>query len=171
VSADSTTTAVIAALAGGVGAFLGASLTALLGERGRREAHRRAQQRADAEVIGPVMAFLADAEPDRLGINVRSDLAEQQKVMAPLAERADSAYGALLVLAAGHPDAHIRDLARQLALAVRNTFGSTSFFLVDLVRTSGMEMRGQAKADYQAATELAERLLTEIARYGRRATR
>jgi hypothetical protein len=168
---STTTTAVVAALAGGAGVFLGAGVTAFLGERARREEQRREQQRADAAVIGPVMAFLTDAEPDRLGMNVRSDMAEQQKVMLPLAERVNGIYGSLLVLSAGHPDERVSDLARKLAVAARNAFGSASFLVSDLVRHSGVEMRDQAKADHETARKLADELVAEIARYGRRRPR
>ena len=164
---DSTSTAVLVALAGGLGAFAGAALSAVLTHQGRREEHRREQQRTDAAVLGPVMAFLVDADPDRLAINVRSDAAEQEKVMSALRERLDGIYGSLLILSAGHPSEQVRDLARKLAVAVRNNLTSASWLVNDLIRRSELSNRDKAKEDHEQARNLAEDLLGEIARYGR----
>ncbi|HET6918746.1 MAG TPA: hypothetical protein VFI46_04685 [Jiangellaceae bacterium] len=162
---DSTSTAVIAALAGGVGVFLGAWLT----QHGRREERRQEQQRADADVLGPVMAFLAETEPEGLGISIHSTTMVKQ--MSELGIRADGIYGSLLVLYAGHPSAQVSDLARELAVASRQAFKSTSFFIYDLIGRSGGDTRAQTKKDPEHARKLADDLLEEIARYGRRRPR
>jgi hypothetical protein len=163
---DSTSTALLVALAGGLGAFLGAAFTAWLTLRRRREEHRREQQRADAAVLGPVMAFLAETEPEGLGISVDPESAVQQ--MSELGSRADGVYGSLLVLYAGHPSERVSDLARKLASAERSAFKSTSLFIHDRIERSGGDTYAQAKKDHDQTTKLAEDLLEEIARYGRR---
>jgi hypothetical protein len=163
---DSTSTAVLVAAAGGVGAFAGAAVSARLTHRGRREERRREQQRADAATLGPVMAFLTDADPDRLAINVRSDVAEQEKVMSPLRDRLDGIHGSLLILAAGHPSDQVSDLARRLAIALRTSFTSASWLVQDVIRHSEVSYRDKAKEDHDQARQLAEDLLRGIARYG-----
>jgi hypothetical protein len=164
---DSTSTAVLVAVAGGAGAFAGAALSAWLTQHRRRKERRQEQQRADAAVLGPVMAFLTDVDPDRLAANVRSGATEQEKVMSPLRDRLDGIHGSLLVLAAGHPSDQVSDLARRLAIAVRSTFTSVSWLVQDLIRHSELSYRDKAKEDHAQASQLAEDLLNEIARYGR----
>jgi hypothetical protein len=133
---DSTSTAVLVAIFGGLGAFLGAALSAVLTHRGRSEEHRREQQRADAAALGPVMAFLTDADPDRLAFNLHPDAAEQEKVMSALRERLDGIYGSVLILSAGHPSEQVGDLAGRLATATRNAFTSATWLVSVLAKRS-----------------------------------
>jgi hypothetical protein len=164
---DATSTAILAAIAGGLFGFLAAVLI----RYGARAERRREQQRADAAVLGPVMAFLTDADPDRLAFNLRGDAAEQEEVMSPLRERIDNIYGSLLILSAGHPDGRVSELAGQLATAARNAFTSAGLLVNDMLRKSDTSYRDQARADHDEARKLAAELLTEIARYGRRRSR
>jgi hypothetical protein len=168
---DSTSTAILVAVAGGAGAFAGAAFSAWLSQHGRRKERRQEQQRADAAVLGPVMAFLTDVDPDRLGFNIRPDVTEQEKVMSPLRDRLDGIHGSLLVLAAGHPSDQVSDLARQLAIAVRSTFTSAAWLVQDLIRHSELSYRDKAKEDHEQARTLAEDLLNEIARLRARLNR
>jgi hypothetical protein len=160
---DTTTTAVIIAVAGGFGAFLGASLTAGLMYRAWRTDRRREQQRSDAEAIGPVAVFLTDAHPDRLAFNARSNDEEQAQVMHALRDRLDASRPRLLVLATGHPRADVRKLAKELEVALSNAYTSAAWFVAD-IRSGGDFDREKALQDHGKAEALTDRLMEQIGR-------
>lgn len=114
------------------------------------------------------MAYLVDADPQRLTINVRPELDEQSAINTALQTRRDRLIGELLVMAAGHPDGAVRESCRDLSVALHNSFSSAMWVVRDLLRNSaGTEtVLASARGDYDSTKRIAERLLIEVAAYG-----
>lgn len=71
---DETAAAALVAASGGIGAFLGATVTTLFNFRTQDRAQRREQLRRDAETLGPIREFLeVSINPERLAINADDD--------------------------------------------------------------------------------------------------
>jgi hypothetical protein len=153
---------VLVALASGAGAFGGAAFSTWWTHRTGEQQRRREQQQRDAATIGPVMGLLADADPQRLTMNLRRDPMEQAAI-----NRLDQFVGQLLVMAAGHPDDTVRASCRELSVSLRNAHISAMYAVTDFL--SNRQVTGSlktAKDDHDTARRVVERLLEEVARYG-----
>lgn len=77
--------------------------------------------------------------------------------------------GELLVMAAGHPDATIRESCRELSVALHNSLHTALWAVSELAQNRAIGTPLQAaQGDHAAAREVAERLLNEVAAYGSR---
>ena len=158
---------VLVALASGAGAFGGAAFSTWWTHRTGEQQRRREQQQRDAATIGPVMGLLADADPQRLTMNLRRDPMEQAAINTALGDRLDQLVGQLLVMAAGHPDDTVRASCRELSVSLRNAHISAMYAVTDFL--SNRQVTGSlktAKDDHDTARRVVERLLEEVARYG-----
>lgn len=162
-------TAVLVAVVGGVGGFAGSSLSALVTDRGRRRDRREDRQLDSARAMGPVLAYLVDSDPERVGFNASPDPAQNVARLTELFTRRDQLRGELLVLAAGHPAESVRGVARDLEGAIYNALLSCTLFVNNLPGGGyGSERYHKAAVDdHQKAQWLAELLLKEIAYQGR----
>lgn len=165
---DSTWLALAVAVAGGAGGFGGSALSTWMSHRSQARAQHHEQQRRDAEVVGPVLEYLVDADPKRLVMNAPSNHEQRTAVLTSLEQRRDNLRAALHVLAAGHPDSVVRGLARDLAVAVYNSFSSAAWAVRDLDVQNDRSALDVAVGDHAAARALAEQVLLESARYGER---
>ena len=167
-TSESAWLALIVALASGAGAFGGAAFSTWAKHRADERAYRRDQQRRDASVLGPVMSYLVDANPQRLTFNARPNPDEQTAINTALQTRRDRLIGELMVLAAGHPDAAVRESCRDLSVALHNSFSSAIWAVRDLLGNSGASETTLATAsgDYDSTQRIAERLLVQVAAYG-----
>lgn len=86
----------------------------------------------------------------------------------PLELRRDELRAALNVLAAGHPDSVVRSLARDLAVAIYNSFTSAVWAVRDLDFQRDRSILDIAVSDHETARAIAENLLKESTRYGER---
>lgn len=160
-----TTTAVVAALAGGAGAFLGASVTAFLATRAQGKTHRREQLRRDAETLGPVREYLEiTINPERLAVNAPVDDQAAQALHENLRGQRDQHLAAVNVMAAGHPDPVVRSTAKKFAIELYNAGHSAGWMIRDALRDG--RLRDAANKDYQNALEFLEKLNDQTAAYG-----
>jgi hypothetical protein len=146
--------------------LLAAVLVAGVTELRYRTDRRRDQARRDAEVLGPVLVYLADMEPDRKMFHVPGEIEAMFDEMRELRRRLDAIRGPLLVLRAGHHNAQVRRDAQSLAVALSNVQTSTEWVLRDMIHhaasTDSSEVDRMRK-DPQRATTLADSLLARIA--------
>lgn len=160
-----TTTAVVVALAGGTGAFLGASVTALLTMRTQGKTHRREQLRRDAETLGPIRRYLEiTIDPKRLAINAPVDDQSAQALHEKLLSQRDQHLAAVNVMAAGHPDSVVRATAKKFAIGLYNAGHSAGWMLRDALHDG--RLRDAAGEDHQNALELLEKLSDLVEAYG-----
>jgi len=160
-------TALLIAVAGGAGGFLGSTVSAWVGHRTQDHAARRAQQQRDADALGPVLSYLVDTDPTRLANNVTPDQEERERVFRELKDRRDKLRVQLLVVAAGHPDEEVRLMCRELSARLYNALTSASWAIHDQYEPGyGENLTENAQAEHQLAYDLAEQLLEAIANYG-----
>jgi hypothetical protein len=131
--------------------------------QGRSQGRMEAGQRRDraAEVLAEVRAFLVDASPDRLGINVSEE--RSPKELEALWERRDRIRVPLLTLAGSHPSPRVRRLAQQLELEMTGTLHMAQWFVHDLLRRQrGDAAHDTANQHHTAALGLLDQLLVAI---------
>ena len=157
-------TALLIAAAGGVGAFLGAWVSPVLNRREQRRQLRREQQKSDAQVLGELMNFLTDIEPQRLGLFTTREAATRKG--PELGEQYGRVYGSLVILTIGHPAQRVRDVAAQSAQAVRKAAASSGMHLHAILKDSSMQFLEKAKTDHKVAWDCSNRLIAEVVGYG-----
>ena len=69
------------------------------------------RQSADAEAFGAAILLLDRVNPDRVAINLNPDTTAESAKWAELQEQLAVARERLLVVSAGHPRRHVRELA------------------------------------------------------------
>jgi hypothetical protein len=106
-----------------VGGLIGAGIPGLLVVLGLL----RARQAADAEAFGPAVLLLDRVNPDRVMINASPDTAVENAKWAELQRQLDAARERLLIVSAGNPRRHIRELARDAEVKVTNAFQASSW--------------------------------------------
>lgn len=162
---NETTTAVVVALAGGAGAFLGASVTTFFNFRGQDKSHRREQLRRDAETLGPIREYLEiTINPNRLAINAPGDDQDAQALHKKLLGQRDQHVAAVNVMASGHPDPAVRSTAKELATELYNAGHSAGWMLRDALRQG--RLRDAANEDHHNALDLLDKLYKLTTAYG-----
>ncbi len=145
-----------------LGALAVAALTLVLTElRARHErtgTERRLRQARAADAIGPGVALLDNADPDRLSVNADAQTREK---LARLDERWTTLREPLLALAVSSPSADERRLARALSVAIHNTLVSAKTRAMHFVDGSIDQVWTRAEA--RDRHEQARRLVDELA--------
>jgi hypothetical protein len=147
---------------GAAAALGGQAIAGLL--QGRNQERVDARQRRDraAEVLAEVRAFLVDASPERLGMNV--DKEPPPEVLTELGERRDRVRIPLLTLAGSHPSSHVRGLAQQLEVELTSLLGVAGEYASDLRQHNWVprRFRDQANQHHREALGLLDQLLDAI---------
>lgn len=162
---NETGTAVLAAVAGGAGAFLGATLTTIFNFRTQDKSHRREQLRRDADTLGPIREYLqVRVNPERLAINAPVDDQQTEELHRRLLDERDLHISAVQVMAFGHPDAGVRSKAQEFATALFNTGHSAGWVLRDPIREG--RLREAADQSHDRAMKLLQELYELTTAYG-----
>lgn len=161
---NETATAVLLAASGGIGAFAGAAITTALNYRTQDKTHRREQLRRDAETLGPVHEYLFATSPDRLAMNAPVSDQGTGELYDRLIERRDQHISAVQILSAGHPDAKVRSVARELPTALFNSLTSAGWVMRDRVYEG--KRYDVANEDHQHALDLLRELDERTTAYG-----
>ena len=161
---NETATAVLLAASGGIGAFAGAAITTALNYRTQDKTHRREQLRRDAETLGPIHEYLFATSPDRLAMNAPVSDQGTGEQYDRLIERRDQHISAVQILAAGHPDAKVRSVARELTTALFNGLTSAGWVMRDRVYEG--KRYDVANEDHQHALDLLRELDERTTAYG-----
>ncbi len=111
-----------------VGALIGASIPGILTYLGLR----RGRQSADAEAFGAAILLLDRVNPDRVAINLNPDTTAESAKWAELQEQLAVARERLLVVSAGHPRRHVRELALATEVKVTNAFQASHWVVSDM---------------------------------------
>jgi hypothetical protein len=111
-----------------VGGLIGAGIPAILAYLGLR----RGRQAADAEAFGPAVLLLYRVHPDRVLINLNPDGAKEQEKWADLQKQLDVARERLLIVSAGNPRRHARQLARSAEVKLSTVYQRSSWAVRDL---------------------------------------
>jgi precorrin-2 methylase len=130
-----------------VGALIGASIPGILTYLGLR----RGRQSADAEAFGAAILLLDRVNPERVSINLNPDTTAESAKWAELQEQLAVARGRLLVVSAGHPRRHVRELALATEVKVTNAFQASHWAVSDM----------QANRDNREWMDRARRLHTD----------
>jgi hypothetical protein len=107
-------------------ALIGAGIPAVLACLG----WHRARQSADAEAFGPAVLLLDRVNPDRVTMNLNADAAAEAPKWAELQRQLDTARERLLVVSAGNPRRHVRELARAAEVKAGNALKKASLWAV-----------------------------------------
>ncbi|HUY52676.1 MAG TPA: hypothetical protein VMV92_44410 [Streptosporangiaceae bacterium] len=111
-----------------VGGFIGAGIPAVLAYLGLR----RARQSADAEAFGPAVLLLDRVNPQRVTINLNPDATAEAAKWTELQRQLDTARERLLVVSAGNPRRHVRELAQAAEVKVTNAFEASHWAVADM---------------------------------------
>jgi hypothetical protein len=106
-----------------VGGLVGAGIPAVLAYLGLH----RARQSADAEAFGPAVVLLDRINPEWVAMSVNPDVSVERAKWAQLQRQLDVARERLLVVSAGNPRRHIRELARGTEAKVTNAFQASGW--------------------------------------------
>lgn len=162
---NETTIAVVVALAGGAGAFLGATVTTFFNFRTQDKTHRREQLRRDAETLGPIREYLEiTINPKRLAINAPANDQDAQVLYEKLVSQRDQHLAGVNVMASGHPDPAVRSTAREFAIELYNAGHSAGWMLREVLREG--RLRDAANEDHQNALDLLDQLDKLTTEYG-----
>jgi hypothetical protein len=113
-----------------IGGLIGAGIPGFLTYLGLR----RARQSTDAEAFGPALLLLYRLQPDRVMMNLSSDAAAEAARVTELAQQTDRARERLLVVSAGHPRRHVRELARMAEVKLGNVHHLMGWQVMDMYR-------------------------------------
>ena len=121
--------------------------------------------RDGAAILARIEILLSDGDPDRLGVNVRPE--EPATHWQPLFDEwTANLRPALAAFTLADASSEVRDVGRQLGVAVSNSLTATAWFLRDLTRpTAGIDTeatRQRAKGDHADAVALVARLMALI---------
>jgi hypothetical protein len=111
-----------------LGGFIGAGIPATLAYLGLRQG----RQSADAEAFGPAVLLLHRVQPERVTASMSPDESVEQERWAELQEQLELARERLLVVGAGNPRRHVRELARLAEVKVDNAFHSSHWLVLDM---------------------------------------
>jgi hypothetical protein len=111
-----------------IGGLIGAGIPGTLAYLGLR----RSRQSADAETFGPAVLLLYRVNPERVTINFNPDATVENAKWAELQRQLDLARERLLVVSAGNPRRHVRELARAAEVKVTNTFEASHWAVRDM---------------------------------------
>ncbi len=111
-----------------VGALIGAGIPGTLTYLGLR----RGRQSADAEAFGAAILLLDRVNPERVTINLNPDATAENAKWAELQEQLAVARERLLVVSAGHPRRHVRELALATEVKVNNAFQAPHWAVSDM---------------------------------------
>jgi len=131
-----------------IGGLIGAGIPTSLAAVGLR----RQRQTADAEAFGPAVSLLARVDPDRVLINLGPDTETEVAELSDLEQRVNVARERLLVVAAGHPRRHVRDLARAAEVKLAAVFHGTGWAVIDMMlHRDNPEWMAHARQTYAEA--------------------
>jgi hypothetical protein len=111
-----------------IGGLIGAGIPAILAYLGLH----RARQSADAEAFGPAVLVLDGVNTDRVTMNLNADAAAEAPKWAELQRQLVTARERLLVVSAGNPRRHVRELARAAEVKVDNAFKASLWAVRDM---------------------------------------
>ncbi|HEY3033943.1 MAG TPA: hypothetical protein VGJ54_04715 [Streptosporangiaceae bacterium] len=111
-----------------IGGLIGAGIPAVLACLGLH----RARQSADAEAFGPAVLRLDRVNPERVTINFSPDATAENAQWAELRRQLDMARERLLVVSAGNPRRHVRELAQAAEVKVDNAFKASHWAVRDV---------------------------------------
>jgi hypothetical protein len=106
-----------------IGGLIGAGVPAIMVYLG----WHRQRQSADAEAFGPAVLLLDRLNPDRVMINAGPDDAAEAAKWQDLQHQLDVARERLLVVSAGNPRRHLRELARAAEVKLANACQRSSW--------------------------------------------
>jgi len=130
----------------------------------------RGRQAADAEAFGPAVLLLDRVHPDRVMINMNSDPAVEGEKWAELRRQLDVARERLLVVSAGNPRLHVRELARLAEVKLTNAQQASAWVVHDMQRNKdNPEGMADAVRKHAEAGAAMEELIS--ANFGRRPVR
>src|SRR5258708_31706977 len=101
-----------------IGGLIGAGIPGILTYLGLR----RGRQSADAEAFGAAILLLDRVNPVRVTINFNPDTTGENAKWTDLQAQLALARERLLVVSAGHPRRHVRELALVTEVKVTNAF-------------------------------------------------
>jgi hypothetical protein len=113
-----------------VGGFIGAGIPGWLAYVGMR----RGQRAADAAAFGPAMLLLDRMHPDGIMLNTSNDTEAESAKVGELADQTQTARERLLIVRAGHPRKHVRELADVAQISLRNVHAAMGHQVGDLLR-------------------------------------
>lgn len=162
---NETGTAILVAVAGGGGAFLGATVTTFFNFRTQDKAHRREQLRRDADALGPIREYLQiRINPERLAINAPMDDQQADDLYQKLVVERDLHVSAVQVMAFGHPDTAVRSKAQEFATALFNAGHGAGWVLRDPVGEG--RLREAANQSHDTSIKLLQELYELTTAYG-----
>jgi hypothetical protein len=136
-----------------VGGLVGAGIPATLAYVGLL----RGRQSADAEAFGPAVLLLDRVNPDRVAININRDPYVEPEKWGQLGRQLDLARERLLIVSAGNPRRHVRELARLAEVKVFNAYNASSWLISDMLANRDnpewMDHARKAHAEAGAAME------------------
>jgi hypothetical protein len=139
-----------------IGGLIGAGVPAIMVYLGL---HRQ-RQSADAEAFGPAVLLLDRLNPDRVMINAGPDDAAEAAKWQDLQHQLDVARERLLVVSAGNPRRHVRELARAAEVKLATAFQRSSWAVRDLrTNTDNPEWVAEARRTHAAAVAAVEALI------------
>lgn len=143
------------------GASLLAAVLALSGDAIVRSVDRRREQaRRDGEALVPVLAYLADANPQRVAMNLPTVAEDALAIARSMGERMEDIRRQLYLLGISHPSADVRQGAKDLVVRMLNVQYWLSRMIADMAKhrdaqdsTRGLEV--EHKAANNLAADLA----------------
>lgn len=121
----------------------------------------RARQAADAEAFGPAVLLLDRVNPYRVAMNMSPDPTVEGEKWAGLQRQLDVARERLLVVSAGSPRRHVRELARLAEVGITNAHQASRWVVQDrLAKTDNPEGMARAVQVHAKAETAMEHLIS-----------
>lgn len=153
----------VSAFVGGIAGSLVAGAVGFLSLRRDRDRWSREHLMLDAEVVADADLLLMDVYPPRRGLSLDRAPGAEGDLWADLNQRANKLSRELVRLAAGHPNAAVRDAASDLSSSVLRAAAQSQWHVRDLLAsrdaTSSLET---AMAEHEGATAALARLRDAI---------
>jgi hypothetical protein len=139
-----------------LGGFIGAGIPAFLALLGLQ----RTRQAADAEAFGPAVLLLDRINPERVAVNFNRDTTAEDAKWAELQKQLDVARERLLVVSAGNPRRHVRELASAAEVKIYSAFVASHWVVVDMqANRDNPEGMGQARKAHAEANAAMRNLI------------
>lgn len=111
------------------GGLIGGSIPAILTYIGVL----RGRQSADADLFGPALLLLYRMQPDFVMVNITVNAEVQDARLSEVSQLTDTARERLLVVRAGHPRRHVRELADIAQVKLGRAFGAMGWQVSDML--------------------------------------
>jgi hypothetical protein len=112
-----------------LGGLIGGSIPAILTYIGVL----RGRQSTNADVFGPALLLLYRMQPDFVMANITVNAEVQHARLAEVSQLTDTARERLLLIRAGHPRRHVRELADTAQVKLGRAFGAMGWQVSDML--------------------------------------